>query len=68
MKNKQFIKIGYMSLGLTMSLSLSGCKYNHDDEILKVSDKQTSVVLVLGDTHTSTIYKACFIIKTIIKT
>lgn len=56
MKNKQFIKIGYISLGLMMSLSLSGCKYNNQDEILQTSDNQTSVVLVLGDTHTSTIY------------
>lgn len=40
MKNKQFIKIGYISLGLMMSLNLSGCKYNNQDELLQTKDNQ----------------------------
>ena len=56
MKNKKFIKIGYISLGLMMSLNLSGCQYNNQNEILQTASNQTSIALVLGDTHRSTIY------------
>lgn len=51
---KHFIKLGV--LGLALSMSLTACKYENPNELLTVKDNQTTIGLVLGDTHISTIY------------
>lgn len=56
MKNKNFIKIGYMSLSLVLLTKLTGCTYVSMEEELVVRDQQKSIALVLGDTYQSTIY------------
>lgn len=51
---KQFIKMGV--LGLALSLSLTACKYEHQEEILRTNSDQKTIGLVLGDSHISYIY------------
>lgn len=53
-KMKHFIKMGV--LGFALSLSLTACEYQKYDEILKLSDNQRNIALVLGDSHVSYIY------------
>lgn len=51
---KNFIKLGV--LGLALSLSLTACKYEHREEILRTTADQKTIGLVLGDSHISYIY------------
>lgn len=51
---KNFIKMGV--LGLALSFSITACKYEKPEDFLRVNDNQTSVGLVLGDSHISYIY------------
>lgn len=51
---KKFIKLGV--LGLALSLSLTACKYEKQEELLRANDNQATIGLVLGDSHISYIY------------
>lgn len=51
---KKFIKLGV--LGLALSLGLTACKYEKQEELLRANDNQETIGLVLGDSHISYIY------------
>lgn len=51
---KHFIKLGV--LGLALSMTITACTYNKEDEKLTVKPEQKTIALVLGDSHISYIY------------
>lgn len=51
---KYFIKLGILGLGF--ALTLTACKYQNEEDFLRVNEKQNTIGLVLGDSHISYIY------------